>query len=463
MVSIASQVNTDATLFIAIRGTKYDGHNFIDEAFHNGANLCVVENADSLKGRAGIIVKDSRYALSFLADLFAGEPSKKLKVIGVTGTNGKTTIHWMIYHLLKSLGKKVLRVGTIGSYAEGIVDDPGSLTTPDPISLHRLFNISVVGGIEYAVMEVSSHALEQHRVEHVRFCAGIFSNLTRDHLDYHETMERYALAKQHLFEIIGTTGASPKLAVINGDDSFSNSFVAAAMNSKCKVVTFSENNDTDWKISEISPSITGSVFTLSYRANSYQLECPFIGTYNIQNLVSALVTILEFGFSIEKLIDLVKKLPQVPGRLESVGQNGIGVYVDYAHTPDALENALSALRPLTKKKLWVVFGCGGDRDKGKRPQMARAAIENADKIVVTSDNPRTEDPKKIIDDILSEGVTADYVNVERREAINFALSEATLGDIVLIAGKGHENYQIIGTTSFHFSDVEVVKEFFKGA
>lgn len=452
---------TEGSVFVAIRGTKGDGHNFINDAFAKGSTLAIVEDADALEGKAGVIVKDTRSALSALAALFEDDPTRSMSVIGVTGTNGKTTTHWMIAHLLGALGQQTVRIGTIG-VATPTYEYEGSLTTPDPIELQRTFARAKASGCTHAVMEVSSHALDQKRVEDVSFDVGVFSNLTRDHLDYHETMHSYAEAKAKLFTLIGKHGKCPRAAVINAGSEWGEWFQKRAAAEGCSVLSYGEREECSLWILDFSQAIGGSVITFRFQGEEFSLSTPFIGRYNGENLIAACLAVASLGFDFGKVVDAAKQIPQVPGRLESCGSSQVGVYVDYAHTPDALENALKALRPITTGALWAVFGCGGDRDRGKRPQMAKIAAEYGDKVVVTSDNPRTEDPCRIIEDILSEGVVPDITDPDRAEAIRKTLSAAKPGDVVLIAGKGHENYQIIGTEKRHFSDQEIVRDFYKG-
>lgn len=460
ITSLAYHVNhcKEGALFFAIKGSKADGHRYISEAFSRGAVASVVEDAEALGSSPGIVVQNSKLALSKTSALFFGTPTVKLSVIGVTGTNGKTTTHWMIDHLLQSLGKKVLRVGTIGIHSTGFADVPNPLTTPGPLELQKLFAEAVNRGIDYAVMEVSSHALTQHRVEDVRFDAAIFTNLSRDHLDYHSSIDEYATAKMKLFSLMRESGKNQKVAIVNGDDEYAERFLAVAAGLP-RCLTYGFNAGADLLIKDFSQSISGSSFTILFEGENYRVTSPFIGEYNAYNLVAAIATCVGVGFSIEEVFALTTRLPQVPGRLQSVGDKERGVFVDYAHTPDALYNALGALRSLTTGKLWTIFGCGGDRDRGKRPQMGHIAAEIADRVVITSDNPRTEDPKVIIEDILSSGIKPALVEADRKAAIEKTLSRLSPGDVLLIAGKGHEDYQIIGSTKYPFSDVSVVQDY----
>lgn len=445
---------TEGSVYVAVKGTKHDGHDFLDEAFRNGAVVAVVEDESALNGRPGVVVADSRRALSGLSALFFGDPSKDLSVVGITGTNGKTTTHWLLYHLLNQLNSPCLRIGTLGARAEGVLDYPGVLTTPGALQLQELFAEAKKGGVKSAVMEVSSHALAQGRVDDVAFDVGAFTNLTRDHLDFHGTMEEYFEAKALLFQKICTGSKTTRGAVLNIDDAFGRKLGERGQGRGLNVFSFGQAPDATVRIKDLSQTLRSSTVTIGYDGRDYKLRSALIGLHNAQNLCTALCSALALGYKIDRVIDSLQHAPQVPGRLESVGNAPFGVYVDYAHTPDGLQNVLSALKGLVQNKLWVVFGCGGDRDRGKRPQMADIAARFADRVVVTSDNPRTEDPHAIIRDILSEGCKPTIVEVDRRSAIRQALLAAKPGDVVLIAGKGHEDYQIIGTEKIHFSDVE---------
>lgn len=458
-VSSSSSNKFNSGVFVAISGAKFDGHNFILDAIQNGASVVVGEKKEAIKNCDGIIVRDSREAYSKLCALFNGKPTKKMKIVGVTGTNGKTTIHWIVYHILKHLQKKVFRVGTIG-YEGPEMFSNDSLTTPDALVLHKLFNEALSHGVEYGVMEVSSHALSQYRVNDVLFDAVIFTNLTRDHLDYHVTMDNYYLAKRKLFELLANNEKQPKVAIINCNDEYGVRLVDYCKSIDLPFISYGENEDATWRISDFSQDFNGSLFTLTIGDKKYSVKTKMIGMHNVYNSVAAIAACCHLGISIEDVLHALENISVVCGRLEPVGKNDIGVYVDYAHTPDALLHALETLRALNPKKLTVVFGCGGDRDRGKRPQMGEVAAQYADNVVVTSDNPRTEDPNEIIADILSTGISANVVEPDRAKAIKTALEDAQPGDIVLIAGKGHEDYQIIGTTKHHFSDQEEVDKFF---
>jgi UDP-N-acetylmuramoyl-L-alanyl-D-glutamate--2,6-diaminopimelate ligase len=448
------------TLFFAIPGSSRDGHSFVQEAFSSGAIAAVVERADALGDRPGLIVKDSRRALSSLAHLWYGSRSDQLELIGVTGTNGKTTTNWLVYHLLNHLKKRCFRMGTLGFAYPDSAASGESLTSPDPLTLHRDIDIAFRDGCEAGVLEVSSHALDQRRMDALLFRTAIFTNLTRDHLDYHGTMEQYGAAKLEIVSLLKPDKQGT--IVINIDDPYSREFETVARSSGRHVITFGESSRAEFRISDLNSSVGTSSFQVIHREQGSRSVCsPLSGIYNAQNLLGAMLAITTLGYSLDDIIRCIPQIPQVPGRLEFVGARDVGVYIDYAHTPDALENVLKAVRPLTSGRLWVIIGCGGDRDRGKRPQMAAAAVSLSDCAVFTSDNPRTEDPEQILRDMQSAGSEALFVEVDRRKAIHRALSEARKGDTVVVAGKGHEDYQIIGTVKRPFSDAQVVRDFFE--
>lgn len=445
-----------ASIFVAVRGERADGHEFLTSAFNNGARAAVVERRDALGERPGIVVSDSRLALSKLASFFAGDPAGKMRMVAITGTNGKTTTNWLVFHALQHLGVRSIRIGTIGTFAEGVIDAPGELTTPDPITLHATLSRACQAGIQGCVIEASSHALDQKRVEHLCPDVAVFSNLTRDHLDYHGSMERYFEAKAHLFTLLAESPKSAKAAVINIDDAHGLT-LWKGIGRKCADFSFGRSDRAAIQIKDFtSLSSGGSKLKLSTSTGAVEISTPLIGEYNGYNLTAAFGSCLGLGFSSAEVARALEGVSAAPGRLELVRGVGFAIYIDYAHTPDALERALMALRPATSGTLWVVFGCGGDRDRGKRPQMGEIAVRLADKVVVTSDNPRTEDPLKIIDEII-RGIHSVHVEPDRRAAIESVVSLAQPGDVVLIAGKGHEDYQIIGKERVHFSDRTVAE------
>lgn len=463
-LSASSKGVSPGGLFVAIRGNAADGHSFLADAFAKGCSVAVVEDAGALAGKPGIVVRNSRLALSQLAALLHEDPSSRMKVVGITGTNGKTTTNWILYHLLNRIGGGALRIGTLGTEYLGRGAQEGSLTSPDPISLHAVMREAELAGAQSCVMEASSHALDQARVEDVKFDVGVFTNLTRDHLDYHKTFEHYFAAKSHLFELLETGSKTTKAAVINIDDPYGVQLWERTKEMGLADWSFGRDGRARFSIREVSEVPTAMIITVYDRDARIerQIAAPFIGPHNAENVVAACASAVALGYEVETVIEALGNTPQVPGRLERVGEKGPRVFVDYAHTPDALERVLKAVRVSTEGDLWCVFGCGGDRDKGKRPEMGRIAAAASDRVVVTSDNPRTEEPQAILNDILASGISPALVDVDRARAIERAITEAAVKDTVVIAGKGHEDYQIIGTTKIHFSDQEVARKALEG-
>lgn len=459
-VSASAEGVVAGGLFVAIRGFKADGHEFLDQAYARGAVACVVEDAASLHGRPGIVVSCSRRALSALAAAMHGDPSSKLKVVGITGTNGKTTTNWIVYHVLNRLAGGALRIGTLGSELLGRERFEGSLTSPDALTIQELLVKALAAGAKSCVMEVSSHALDQARVEDVKLDVAVFTNLSRDHLDYHQTFDAYFAAKKRLFALLAAGAKNTKAAVINADDAYADELLRFARENGLKDFSFGTSEKAALRMVRVHEDASGMRLTIVRPATgeTFEIVAPFIGLHNAENLAAAFASCVALGISASDVVEALRDVPQVPGRLERVGQGEKRVFVDYAHTPDALERAIKTVRASTNGKLWVVFGCGGDRDRGKRPLMGRVAADLADHVVVTSDNPRTEEPAAIIADILGSGIQPSVVDSDRRAAIARAISEAAPNDTVLIAGKGHEDYQIIGTTKLPFSDQEVARE-----
>jgi UDP-N-acetylmuramoyl-L-alanyl-D-glutamate--2,6-diaminopimelate ligase len=451
-LSASSAAVVPGGVFVAIRGSAADGHTFLDDAFARGAAIAVVEDPEALKGRPGIVVSTSRRALSRLASYFQGDPSRAMQVIGVTGTNGKTTINWIIYHALNRLGEGALRIGTLGTEYLGHAPREGTLTSPDPVSLHEVMREALTAGARSCVMETSSHALDQARVEDVHFDIGVFTNLTRDHLDYHKTFENYFAAKSHLFDLLAGGPKRTRGAAINLDDPYGVQLWERCREMGLTDLSFGWDARASFRIVDLRETPQEMEIEVSVRGRTRAISAPFIGPHNAENVVAAFASLVGLGYAEDDVAAALRVSPQVPGRLERVGEGSPRVFVDYAHTPDALERVLRAVRVSTVGKLWCVFGCGGDRDRGKRPEMGRVAASYADKVVVTSDNPRTEDAHTIIEDILASGISPAGVNVDRASSIAQAIAEAGRDDTVIIAGKGHESYQIIGTTKIHFSD-----------
>jgi len=455
-VSASSSKITKDGIFVAIRGNAADGHSFLDDAFARGVGVAVVEDAQALHGRPGIVVQNSRLALSRLASYLHGEPSRSLQVVGITGTNGKTTTNWIIYHALNRIGAGALRIGTLGTEYLGQSTREGMLTSPDPVSLHEVMAEALQSGARACIMETSSHALDQARVEDVQFDIGVFTNLTRDHLDYHKTFEHYFAAKSHLFQLLSGGSKSTKGAVINIDDPYGVQLWERCCELGLRDLSFGRDDRAAFRIVEVAETPHAMKITIRMPGGDRvrTVAAPFIGPHNAENVVAAFASLVGLGYDEEVVAEALRVSPQVSGRLERVGEGAPRVFVDYAHTPDALERVLRAVRVSTEGALWCVFGCGGDRDRGKRPEMGRIAAACADKVVVTSDNPRTEDPQTILNDILASGITPEVVDVDRASAISRAITTAAPHDTIVIAGKGHENYQILGTTKIHFSDQE---------
>ena len=459
----------EGDMFIAIKGVLADGHNHIGTAVANGAKAVVMENdallPDSFFMHAGvvkIVVRSTRRALAVMSANYFGHPAKQLRLIGVTGTNGKTTTTYFIKQLLELSTPSMLgKVGLIGTieYMVGEEKYPATHTTPESLELHKLFATMVQRGCTHVVMEVSSHSLHQDRVYGLEFAAAVFTNLTQDHLDYHGTMENYFQAKKILFDSLPSTS----WAITNNDDASGSKIVQGT---KASVLTYSVNGASDISAKNVSLSMSGTSFVLHHHAEKIELHSHLVGRFNIYNILAACSAGIALGVSAQSIHTGVASFSSVPGRFERIlSPGGWSAIIDYAHTPDALEKCLNTIRDVLPEqgsnKIITVFGAGGDRDKTKRPLMGKVVDALSDVAVVTSDNPRTENPKTIIDDILN-GVHRKsdlFIEPDRRLAITSALSMARAGDIVLIAGKGHEDYQIIGTTKHHFSDREIVQEF----
>jgi UDP-N-acetylmuramoyl-L-alanyl-D-glutamate--2,6-diaminopimelate ligase len=444
-------------LFCAWAGVAQDGHAHAPAAVRAGAVALLVERPLPDVSIPQLVVSDGRRAAAVAAALLLGNPQESLGLVGVTGTNGKTTTVWILRYLLSARGGTA-SLGTLGAVRPDGSVIPGSeaLTTPGPVQLARTLRQLADAGATRIAMEMSSHALDQGRVAALRFDAAVFTNLTRDHLDYHGTVERYLAAKRRLLGMLRPGGA----AVINADDPAWAGLSEAAP----RALTFGTCRSADLRISDVRLDAAGASFTLATAAGATPAHIPLLGEFNVQNAAAAGAACLALGFELTEVIAALAGVPQVPGRLERIASEPCPVLRDYAHTPDALERALAALRPLTAGRLIVVFGAGGDRDRGKRPLMGKVAAGGADVVIVTSDNPRTEDPEAIIDEIMAgivEGQAARVVN--RRAAIADALALATPADLVLLAGKGHETYQVIGTEKRPFDERVIVQQLLSGA
>ncbi|TJY43377.1 UDP-N-acetylmuramoyl-L-alanyl-D-glutamate--2,6-diaminopimelate ligase [Cohnella pontilimi] len=445
-------------LFVCLPGHTVDGHDFAEQAAAQGAAALLVSRELPV-ALPQLVVPDTRLALAKLADFFYGRPSHKLRPVGVTGTNGKTTTTYLIEKIWTDAGVPAGVIGTIETRFAGRTL-PMSGTTPDVLELQRIFRDMAESGTERCVMEVSSHALEQGRVKGTRFRTAVFTNLTQDHLDYHGTMEAYQAAKGLFFSRLGNDYADrPEdrtYAVLNADDKASEAF---AKLTAAEVVTYGIDNEAHLRAGDVSISARGTQFTLTTLQGVRQVRLRMVGKFNVYNALAALAAAWCEGIPLDSAIASLEAVPGVPGRAESVDEGqDFAVVVDYAHTPDGLENILRTVRELATGQVICVFGCGGDRDRTKRPKMGKIAAELADTVIITSDNPRTEDPLRILDDIeagLKEaGVGQDRYRLlpDRRKAIEMAVESANPGDVVLIAGKGHETYQIIGGVTHDFDD-----------
>ena len=457
-VNIDSRRIKDGHLFIAMKGTQVDGHKFVSKAIELGAKAVMCEDMpeEKTEGVTYVQVVSTEDVVGKVATTFHGNPSTKLKLVGVTGTNGKTTIATLLYNMFTKMGHKCGLLSTVCNY---IIDEaiPADHTTPDPIELNRLLDRMVQAGCEYAFMECSSHAIAQKRIGGLTFAGGIFTNLTRDHLDYHKTFENYRNAKKAFFDSLPKTA----FAITNADDK---NGMVMVQNTKATVKTYSIRTVADFKARIIECHFEGMYLEM----DGHEVGVQFIGKFNVSNLLAVYAAAVMLGKSPEDVLVVMSTLHSVSGRLEPIhSPEGYTAVVDYAHTPDALENVLNAIHEVLDGKGHVitVCGAGGNRDKGKRPLMAQEAVKQSDKVIITSDNPRFEEPQDIINDMLA-GLNAQQMKkvisiVDRREAIRTACMMAQKGDVILIAGKGHENYQEIKGMKHHFDDHEVVKECFK--
>jgi len=442
---------TPGALFVAVRGTARDGHDFLP-SLEGRAGAAIVEDP-SRTTLPAFVVSDARRAAPIAAAAAYGDPGSKLRLVGVTGTNGKTTTVGMLRHLVDGRGGRSASVGTLGVLvgSEGVPQPGGGgLTTPGPVELQRVLRALVDAGVGVVAMEVSSHSLDQRRVDGLTFDAAVFTNLTRDHLDYHGTMEAYVAAKARLIEYLAPAGA----AVINADDPAWQVLATAP-----RQVRFSlAGNDADVRASNVRYTPQGSEWQLEAGSAKAAVHLPLVGDFNVANALGAAAAAWAIGMGTDEIAQRLSTLPQVPGRLERIHERPT-VLRDYAHTPDALERALTAVRPFAQRRLVVVFGAGGDRDRGKRPEMGAIAERLADYVIVTSDNPRTEDPDRIVDDIEAGMRRTNHERItDRHDAIARALTMAAPDDLIVLAGKGHETYQIRGTIAYPFDEREIVRE-----
>ena len=447
---------TPGCMFVAVRGSAQDGHDWLEQAAQSGASCVLVEDP-SRTTLPAVVVRDGRRAAAVAAAGFYDWPARAVQLIGATGTNGKTTTVGLLRHLLHSPMGSSASIGTLGvllGSAGTVFPGGGGLTTPGPVELQRLLRALVDEGTGSVVMEVSSHSLDQRRVEGLSFAAALFTNFTRDHLDYHGTMENYLGAKTRLVGLLSRDGT----AVVNADDP-----AWRALPEAPHKLTFGFSVNADVSARDVVYEAHGCQFQLVTPSGAKHVSLPFIGEFNISNALAAAAAALALGKSLDAITERLRTAPQVPGRLEIL-RTAPTVLRDYAHTPDSLERAIAAVRPFTgiapnAGRLIVLFGCGGDRDRGKRPVMGEIAERLGDHVILTSDNPRTEDPERILDDIEAGMNKKKHDRIEdRRAAIAHALAVAQETDVILLAGKGHETYQIRGNVSHHFDEKEIVAE-----
>jgi UDP-N-acetylmuramoyl-L-alanyl-D-glutamate--2,6-diaminopimelate ligase len=439
------------SLFICIKGYTVDGHDFAEKAVKSGAVAVLAEHPLPLDVPV-IVVKDTNRAMAVIADAFYDHPTKKLQLIGITGTNGKTTTSHLIEKILTDHGKKLGLIGTMYTKIGDTTLETKN-TTPESLTLQKIFKQMVDANVETAVMEVSSHALDLGRVHGCDYNIAVFTNLTQDHLDYHHTMEEYKRSKGLLFSQLGNTFdvEHPKFAVLNVDDQATETFIKSTA---ANVVTYGIDKDADFQAESIQMTPTGTTFELKMGDIRYPVHIQLIGKFSVYNVLASIATAYVSGVPIHDIVRSIESVKGVAGRVELVdaGQD-FSVIVDYAHTPDSLENVLKTIQQFAKKKIFVLIGCGGDRDRTKRPLMAKIACQYATDPIFTSDNPRSENPLAILKD-MEAGVTGieHLVIPDRNEAITHAIKSAATGDVILIAGKGHETYQIIGSQVFDFDD-----------
>lgn len=444
-------------LFVAVKGTQADGHDYIGKAVALGASVVVHSEPLAAKeeGVTYVCVSDTEDAIGKISTQFYGDPSRKLRLVGVTGTNGKTTIATVLYDLFRKMGHKCGLLSTVCNYVDGRAV-PASHTTPDPVSLNELLGEMVSAGCEYAFMECSSHAIHQKRIGGLQFAGGIFTNLTRDHLDYHKTFENYRDAKKLFFDNLPREA----FAVVNADDRNGSVMV---QNCAASVRTYSTRTMADFKGRILEESLEGMLLDI----DNVEVGVQFVGRFNVSNLLAVYGSAIMLGKTKDEVLQVLSSLKPVNGRFETIrSPKGVSAIVDYAHTPDALENVLTAIGEIVRGKAQIitVCGAGGNRDKGKRPLMAQEAARRSNRVIITSDNPRFEDPQAIISDMLAgldeEGRHKTISIADRREAIRTAAMMAQPGDVILVAGKGHEPYQEVNGVKHHFDDHEEIRAAF---
>ena len=459
-VEYDSRKVVDGSVFVSIKGFNTDGHLFIQDALNKKAVAIVVENSEAIPDSlvshfkaVKIIVNNSRQALAEISNVFFDEPSKKLRLIGITGTNGKTTTSYFLKNIYETSGYKVGLMGTISNYI-GHEKIDSKLTTPESNDLNKMLNQMLTAGCDYAVMEVSSHSLALKRVRGLHFAFAVFTNITPEHLDFHRDFENYIKAKKILFDELPLSSS----AIYNNDELHSVDVIKDCPSLK---YSFGTKNDSQFRIYDINCDLSGTSFKINYEKKDYLLRTSLVGDFNAYNAAGAFATAKLSGLKDEVIAEGISSTPQVPGRFEILSNGTRKVVIDYSHTPDSLEKTLMVIRNITENKnpVYTVFGCGGNRDKLKRPVMGKIATELSDKVIVTSDNPRNENPSTIIEEIRS-GITKDnYQVIEDREAaIEEAIKNSGKYSVILIAGKGHEDYQEINGVRHHFSDREVAKK-----
>jgi UDP-N-acetylmuramoyl-L-alanyl-D-glutamate--2,6-diaminopimelate ligase len=448
------------SVFAAIKGYNTDGHKYIMNAVNSGAAAVIMDDNSAVpdevfmhSGVAKILVEDSRKALAEISSAFYKNPSQKLKMIGITGTNGKTTTSYILKCILETAGYRTGLVGTIANYI-GNTKAESKLTTPESNDLNAMLLEMYEHGCKYCVMEVSSHSLHLQRVHGINFNTAVFTNITSDHLDFHGSFDQYLAAKRMLFDNLDESS----YAVLNSDDKSSNEITG---NSKARNVTYGKSENADYRITDVEYDLEGTRFRINNQGKTYEINTVLIGEFNAYNAAAAFTTAAMNGIWPDLITDGIRKTKHVPGRFEVIGSGNKKAVVDYSHTADSLEKALLALRSLSGgKKIVTVFGCGGDRDKTKRPVMGKIASELSDKVIITSDNPRSEDPFKIIDEI-KKGIPKNNYSVveDREEAIRTAIKDSPEDSVILIAGKGHEDYQERHGVRKHFSDKETAEKY----
>ncbi len=454
-------------LFVAIVGTKTDGHRFIDQVIQRGAAAVVVEKEIAVPSSIPLLkVKDTRAALSHLAATWYGRPSREMVVVGVTGTNGKTTITLLLESILNGVGIKAGRIGTLG------LNYPNrsrtlSHTTPESTEIQHMLREMAEQKVKTVVMEVSSHAVDMHRADDIQFDLAIFTNLTPEHLDYHKSMELYFESKKKLFSKLLPKGKGLKRAILNVEDPYGLKLLDLA-ESYDSVWTYTTRPQSKWNLfaQEWRSDLAGMRGVIATPEGVMEFSSSLIGLFNLSNIIAATAAGLSLGVPLKKIQQAIEEFPGAPGRLERIpNRKDLHIFVDYAHTPDALKNVLKTLKDLEAKQITTVFGCGGDRDRTKRPIMGREVARFSDQAIITNDNPRTEDPRAIVEEILpgiqEGGMTLErncFIELDRRKAIQMGLEKTPPGGVLLVAGKGHEDYQILGSKRIHFDDREVIRE-----